>query len=380
MKPKRIEFWSSTEYSGFLEGLMRELPAHGLETRQRFQILEVSYRGVKSPLERLFLRVRQYLVYPLQLICTLLFERFFRRQSDVCVVSTNTFYAPLLATFLHPNVVHLIYDLFPEAMIHSGKWKDGSLKVKCVCWITRKTLWRARMNVFLGQRLKEHVESQYGALLNATVIEVGADQTLFGRNGNAEKLKTGVEILYCGNLGNLHDTETIFSFWKKLTVSLEQKLLNFRWRFNCSGPKQAELVAVQKLLPSELKNRIQIGGGLSQSEWIAAMKTADIALVTMMPGSESVVMPSKAYSAMMAGQSILAIAPEESDLVDMIKAVDCGWWIEPGNVDALEKVLIDICANTDEILKKGVRAYIYAHECLGQDVLAEKWRKLLDGF
>jgi len=39
----------------------------------------------------------------------------------------------------------------------------------------------------------------------------------------------------------------------------------------------------------------------------------------MAPGAEQVVMPSKTYSAMMAGQAVLAIAPEESDLVDLIK-------------------------------------------------------------
>ena len=136
----KVHFWSSTEYSGFLEGLVRELQAHGFHVRQRFQISEVSYRAAKSPVSRLWLRVRQYLVYPIQLVATLLFERLIRRQSDVCVVSTNTFYAPLLATYLHPNVVHLIYDLFPEAMIHSSKWREGSFRVKCVRWITRKTL------------------------------------------------------------------------------------------------------------------------------------------------------------------------------------------------------------------------------------------------
>ena len=29
----KIDFWSSTEYSGFLEGLMRELNAHGFAAR-----------------------------------------------------------------------------------------------------------------------------------------------------------------------------------------------------------------------------------------------------------------------------------------------------------------------------------------------------------
>ena len=108
------------------------------------------------------------------------------------------------------------------------------------------------------------------------------------------------------------------------------------------------------------------------------MENADIALVTMAPGSETVVMPSKAYSAMMAGQAILAIAPEASDLVDLIKAAECGWWMEPGNAEVLEQTLKLICTDTDKLLEKCENAYHYAHEHFGQDALAEKWQMLFE--
>ena len=383
----KIHFWSSTEYSGFLEGLMRELRGRGFDARQRFQIAEASYRAAKSPFARLWLRVRQYLVYPVQLVCTLLFERLFRQQADVCVISTNTFYAPLLATFLHPNTVHLVYDLFPEAMIYSGKWRDGSLKVKCVRWVTRKTLKRARRNIFLGQRLNDYVLSIYGLVPDSAIIEVGADQSLFGnvKNSKSERPKVENEILYCGNFGNLHDSATLFDFWKRIgsrlkdyAESLEKVAQHFSWKFHCSGPKRAELIAGCEGLPKGLRDRIQIGGGLGQSEWVAAMKAADIALVTMAPGSETVVMPSKTYSAMMAGQAILAIAPEASDLVDAIKAADCGWWVAPGDVDGLENLLETICSNPKEAMKKRQQAHRYAHEHFGQDALAGKWQTLFE--
>ena len=383
----KINFWSSTEYSGFLEGLMRELQAGSFAARQRFQISEASYRAAKSPVARLWLRVRQYLVYPAQLVSALFFERIFRRQADVCVVSTNTFYAPLLATYLHPNVVHLVYDLFPEAMIHSGKWRDSSLKAKCVRWVTRKTLKRVRRNVFLGQRLKDYVVSIYGPVPDAAIIEVGADQSLFGNveNSKSERAEAESKVLYCGNFGNLHDSATLFDFWKRVgnslkdeAESLEEVAQHFSWKFHCSGPKRAELIAECEGLPNGLRGRIQIGGGLGQSDWVTAMKAANIALVTMTPGSETVVMPSKTYSAMMAGQAILAIAPEMSDLVDMIKAADCGWWVAPGDVAGLEKVLKTICSNPKETMKKRQHAHLYAHKHFGQDALAEKWQALFE--
>ena len=168
---------------------MRELNECGISARQRFQISEASYRAAKSSFARLWLRFRQYIGYPAQLLVVLGLERLFGRQATVCVVCTNTFFAPLIATFLHPKVVHLVYDLFPEAMIHSGKWKEGSLKTKCVRWIIRQTLRRARMNVFLGQRLKDYVELLHGQLQNSTVIEVGADQTLFGALENRKRVE-----------------------------------------------------------------------------------------------------------------------------------------------------------------------------------------------
>jgi glycosyltransferase involved in cell wall biosynthesis len=95
-------------------------------------------------------------------------------------------------------------------------------------------------------------------------------------------------------------------------------------------------------------------------------------------GSDTVVMPSKTYSAMMAGQAILAIAPEDSDLVDLIKAEDCGWWVEPGDVDGLAAVVAAIQSDAEGLLKKRERAYHYAQSHLGQDRLAEKWMRVVD--
>ena len=373
---------------------MRELRVYGFAARQRFQISEASYRAAKSPLARFWLRMRQYLVYPVQLVCTLLVERLLRRQAAVCVVSTNTFYAPLVATYLHPNVVHLVYDLFPEAMIHAGKWREGSWKAKCVRWITKKTLQRSRMNVFLGQRLKDYVESIHGELANSAIIEVGAARSLFGNLESvrtAERLKAegneavAIKVLYCGNFGNLHDSATVFRYWETVAgsadgdeESMQRVFTQFQWLFYCSGPKRRALTLAHERLPATMKNQILIGDGLGQEEWIATMEAADIALVTMKPGSETVVMPSKTYSAMMAGQAILAIAPEESDLVDMIKAVDCGWWVEPGDSAGLEQMLKLVCSDTDKLLEKCENAYRHAHKHLGQDSLAGKWKALFE--
>lgn len=68
---------------------------------------------------------------------------------------------------------------FPEALIHSGKWQEGTLKMRIVRWLVAQTFKRAQLNIFLGERLKEYAESTHGQQLHSKIIPVGADQSLF---------------------------------------------------------------------------------------------------------------------------------------------------------------------------------------------------------
>ena len=128
------------------------------------------------------------------------------------MVATNTFFAPLLATFFNSRVIHLVYDLFPEAMIHSGKWEEGQVRVKFFRWLVGLSLRRSAANIFLGERLKKYVESVHGILPNSKIIAVGADEAPFSE---LEPLKDSekIKLLYCGNFGNMHESKTLFDVW-----------------------------------------------------------------------------------------------------------------------------------------------------------------------
>jgi glycosyltransferase involved in cell wall biosynthesis len=118
-------------------------------------------------------------------------------------------------------------------------------------------------------------------------------------------------------------------------------------------------------------------GSFPESEWIEAMTGADVALVTMKPGAEDIVMPSKTYSAMAAGQAILAVCPRESDLADTVTKHDCGWVIEPGDVAGLRALLESLPQRAAEVLAKRHNSWNAARECYDQKVLAVRWREVL---
>ena len=367
----KINFWTSTEYGGFMNALMSELRSNQIEARQRFNISEATYRSARSRTQRLLLRFRQYIVYPIQLAAHLFFELFKGNAKRPVVVATNTFFAPLLATFFNGRVVHLVYDLFPEAMIHSGKWQEGQLRVKFFRWLVGISLKRSATNIFLGERLKKYVESIHGSLPNSEIIAVGADESPFTKLEPLEGSKR-IKVLYCGNFGNMHESKTLFDAWRSGIDN------SFQFLFHCSGPKRKELELFKNKNEAKLGDRLQVNQGLSNEAWVKVMQSSQIALVTMSEGSQEVVMPSKTYSAMMAGQAILAVAPEDSDLVDLIKASDCGWWVSPGEVNGFKECLVEIQSNQDLLLEKRQNAFRVAHEQFGQGCLAKQWVEVFE--
>jgi glycosyltransferase involved in cell wall biosynthesis len=362
----KINFWTSTEYGGFMNALMSRLNKSGIEARQRFNISESTYRLAHSLPQRLLLRVRQYIVYPLQLAIHLFSAVLKGNSKRPVVVATNTFFAPLLATFFNKRVIHLVYDLFPEAMIHSGKWQEGQLRVKFFRWLVGLSLKRSAINIFLGERLKKYVESIHGDLPNSQIIAVGADESPFTKLESLEDSER-IKVLYCGNFGNMHESQTLFDAWENgISHSLQ-------FLFHCSGPKRKELELFKKNHEAVLGDCLQVNQGLSNEAWVDVMHSSQIALVAMSEGAQEVVMPSKTYSAMMAGQAILAVAPEDSDLVDLIKASNCGWWVAPGNVEGFQECLSIMQSDKNLLLEKRQNAYRVAHEQFGQGSLAKHW-------
>ena len=107
------------------------------------------------------------------------------------------------------------------------------------------------------------------------------------------------------------------------------------------------------------------------------MKRASVALVTMVPDGDRVVMPSKTYSAMAAGQAVLAIAPKDSDLAKLIAKHDCGWVVQPGDPDAFAEVVKEITENREELQRKRKNALKAAREFYDVRVLAREWGELL---
>jgi glycosyltransferase involved in cell wall biosynthesis len=165
----------------------------------------------------------------------------------------------------------------------------------------------------------------------------------------------------------MHDVETV------ATVLPQALSRRFIWCFHAGGVGCRKLKERTAGLPY-----VGFGAALDDSEWERTMLSASIALVTIARGGEKVVMPSKTYSALVAGQAILAICVRESDLADLVIEHDCGWVVEPGDIDGLTALLEHLAAHPDEILAKRRNAYRVGHEHYSMRPIAKQWMALFE--
>ncbi len=364
-----VHFCSNVGGGVFGEGQVNAWRALGVDARLHHLVGLADYWRAKSGLwSKLRLRWDMYVRYP-RLLRTAVRGA---RPGDVFVAVTNPFFAPALAARAArrngATIVHLVYDLYPDALVFGGGWSPRHPAARLAARTTRAAIRDCAATVYLGERLRRYAESQYGVAPRTAVIPVGTDAAPFADRPPAPRPGAPLRCLYSGHMGRLHDWETLAGAY---TAPLPAGVVT---EFAADGPGAQ---ALRGALAGAAPDLVSFAGTRGSAEWTAAMLAADVALVTMRPGAEKVVMPSKTYSAMAAGQAILAVCPRESDLADLVTAHDCGWVVEPGDVGALRALLAALPGRGDEVLAKRRHAYAAAHARYSMQATARDWAELL---
>lgn len=379
----RAELWSSVAYPELMGKLAESITEQGLPAEHCYYYRSEQYRSAKTRCQRIRMRLALYIGYPWKLFWRILLKT---PRGSVMVVTSNTFYAPLVACTAGKikgvRVVHLLFDTYPDALIEAGKLKRSSWVARGIACVTRRTLRWCDGNVFIGRKLREYAEQQYGAARNAEVISLAVSDSPVqraapqaGAESDESLAKQRVTLLYCGNLGHLHDVETLPAALEQLPSQVRGRL---HVRFHASGGRLVEGYALLEEVARKYPElQITLGGPLGQEEWTKQMLEADVGISTMRPGAEKVLFPSKTFSAMAMGQSILAICSLDSDLADLVRDSDGGWVVAPGAVDELAVALTTIVNDHQAVFQHGARASRYVTEQFAMPAIARQWSEYL---
>ena len=372
--PVRVAVLSAHEGSDSWRALLQSLQRTGqVRIRMVSGYSDAEYRHSKSRLQRLRLRLKTFVVYPLTIVAR---QGALRRDCDTLLVITSPFFLPALVTMLvrGPNIVVLQNDIYPEALIVRKMIRRGGLIDRVLSHFVVAALECATTVVYITDMHREHVARVMKARAVDVVIPVPSHLEA-DPSGPRFHAAGRLTALYSGTLGMMHDTRTILQF---LADGLMPPNLRFVFRTSGAGKAMFERAVSTRFPDLVASGSISIGDGLPEGDWSEMMRSAEIGMVFQAIGAGDVVFPSKAASILVAGQAVLAIAEEQSPLGRLVTEHDCGWVVPPGAVDRLQLALQE--ATELAVLKrKRLNAHRLGMERFAVDVVAEQWLAVLTG-
>lgn len=234
---------------------------------------------------------------------------------DVCVLMTDPPLLPLLAKKLGGGgrkVAVWLMDLYPEALAAAGRLSPRNPVYREYFKRRQEALGRCDLLVCLGETQRRRLGEEVTGRV-ATVIIPPWD----GRDSIGEATEASLQnlALYAGNLGEAHSFTEILDGAGYLPA-------DWAIRFAVRGAKVAEMRAAVNALAGRGAG-VVVTGYACRKETPQLLAAARVHLITMSPGWEGIVVPSKLYGCIRTGRPVLFVGPENSDTAREI--LDHNW-------------------------------------------------------
>ena len=276
------------------------------------------------------------------------------------------------------HLVNWWQDIYPEVAIQAGipflKGPIGQL----VSYLRDVSLKAAKANVVVGQRMAEEVLAHGVSSGSVHVIPNWSDDEEISSVSNAEnplRREWGLEnkfvVGYSGNLGRAHEFDTVLAASARLRNNADIVFVLIGGGYLVDelarSIKERRLEGTFRLIPYQDRALLK-----------HALCVSDVHWISLRPEFEGLIVPSKFYGIAAAGRPMIAITAKDGEVARLIEQHECGFVIEPGNVDALVKALVALSTDAEGRAALGgrARAMLEAHFTRQQAI--ERWRDLLD--
>jgi glycosyltransferase involved in cell wall biosynthesis len=334
--------------------------------RSRFSA--VSGSGVGS-------KVWRSSVFLLEALSYLLLRQ--RRDVPLLIVSNPPYAGSLGVAFQKlrgGRYLFLLQDVFPESAALAGILAEQGFLFRLFSQLIHTICDQAHTTIVLTQGMQQLLKRKYPSLAEKLVVIENwgmADVVPRAKVTNPFAIEHGFDqiftILYSGNMGRLHDMESILQAAKLLR---EEPI---RWVLIGEGAKLEWVKHYRKqhhlekvvLLPPQPRERLPL-----------TLTACDVALVSVMAGAEEIVAPSKLYSVLAAGRAVVTISATGSDLAEVVR--ECGVNCEPGQPEKLAVAVKGLLLEPERVQEMGKAAYrLYEQRYRLEEAIA-KYNKLFE--
>jgi len=298
------------------------------------------------------------------------------------LVYSNPPILPLIPYFVSriskTKFVFVAFDVYPDTAIMLGMIKKGSVIEKLMHYINRKVYKHASRVIALGSEMKRYMVN-HGIAIKPEIVEIipnwYSDEKITNRSviNNKEfknlRQKWPFIVLYSGNMGTCQDMETILKCLYKLKNNKDILFL-----FTGHGNK---IDYVKKYIESNKIQNAKVYGFLLGDDYADVLKIADICLVSLVEGIEGLGVPSKTYGYLAFGKPVLAIMSGDTDIVRNLKEYNAGGNVLQGDVEGLEKLILQFKNDKDKLQTSGQNARKMFEDLYRRQICTEMYYKMI---
>lgn len=265
-----------------------------------------------------------------------------RPYPDVLVLMTDPPMLVAAAAWLRrrtgARVVHWAQDVYPEVAIELGVLARGGLAARVLARLARRGLRACDSVIAIGQCMKERLEEagvgkdRIAVIPNWAVAAARPDEVGARAFRAAHGLGVAFVVMYAGNMGRVHPFAGILD----AAARLRDDAPDVRFVLVGDGPQRESLAReveaqgltnVLLLMPQPAE---QLG---------ATLGAADLHLVTLAPGLEGLVVPSKVYGVQAVGRPFFYLGAGGTEAAHL--AVESGGEVlSPEDGDALAAAVV----------------------------------------
>lgn len=262
--------------------------------------------------------------------------------------------AVAIARLRGARAVYWVMDVYPDLAVELGTLAPGARSTRALRALSRWALLRADLVVALGEEMERRLK-RLAPAANVVVVHNWADERAFagdaaGRDAcrAARGWSDSFVALYSGNLGLAHEFDTVLAAAERLRASPD-----ILFAFVGTGPRRRELEAAAGA--RGLAN-VRFLPPVPRDELEASLASADVQLITLKPGIEGLLVPSKIYGILASGRPCLYVGPRRGEVFEILRAAGCGTCLDPGDALGVAAALRSYRDDAPRRMREGQRA------------------------
>jgi len=302
-------------------------------------------------------------------------------RGDVLLLTTAPPYLLLLGYLANRcfglPYVCLMYDLYPDVAVQLNVVPTQHWLVRCWEFINTCVWKRAKHIIVLSPTMKERIATKCPEVAEKIsvihswanpdwIVPIAKQHNWFVKK---YKLTDTFNVLYSGNMGRCHDLDTI--------VEAAQQLQQESIRFVFVGDGAKRQPCIDKITSLGLKNCLFLPYQAKQL-LPYSLTACDLSLVSISPGMEGIVAPSKLYGILAAGRPVGVICEEHSYLRQLVADARCGQAFDNGDGTGLAEFIRRLAHATLLATLMGRLGRRYLQSNFTPEIISQQYAQLLN--